>query len=165
MTFLFHLALLHFQIAELIQIIKRSEVPIICICNDRNSRKIMSLATKCFDLRVQRPKKEQIQACLMTIAIKSGQRIDKSVAEKIAIASNLDIRQSIYSLQMHLAGGKGDETFNSKNVELNIFEAAHQLFSKTTDLKKKREIFFSDYSMMPLFVQENYLSVRSTQFK
>ncbi len=38
-------------IQELIGLIKKSRVPIICICNDRNHMKIRSLANYCFDLR------------------------------------------------------------------------------------------------------------------
>lgn len=41
--------------------IKRSRIPIICICNDRQSQKIRSLAGHCFDLRFQRPRAEQIK--------------------------------------------------------------------------------------------------------
>lgn len=41
--------------------IKRTKVPIICICNDRQSPKIRSLANYCFDLRFQRPRVEQIK--------------------------------------------------------------------------------------------------------
>mgnify|MGYP001797017826 FL=1 len=46
---------------ELIQLIKSSHIPIICICNDRQSQKIRSLANHCFDLRFQRPRVEQIK--------------------------------------------------------------------------------------------------------
>lgn len=35
----------------LIQVIKDSKVPIICICNDRQSMKIKSLANYCYDLK------------------------------------------------------------------------------------------------------------------
>jgi len=47
-------------IAELIQIIKSSKIPIICLCNDRQHQKIRSLAGHCFDLRFQKPRVEQI---------------------------------------------------------------------------------------------------------
>ncbi|CAD5207801.1 unnamed protein product [Bursaphelenchus okinawaensis] len=151
-------------IAELIQMIKKSEVPIICICNDRQSQKIRSLANHCFDLRIQRPRKEQVMACLMTIAAKEKFKVDKAIVEKIVLAANHDVRQSIYSLQLLAAGQADVLDIDAKNVELNTFEAAHQLFSKSTDLMKKREIFFSDYSLMPLFVQENYLGARSGDY-
>jgi replication factor C subunit 1 len=39
---------------ELLQIIKKSRVPIICICNDRASPKIKTLANYCLDLKFRR---------------------------------------------------------------------------------------------------------------
>lgn len=47
--------------AELIQLIKKSKIPIICMCNDRNHQKVRSLSNYCFDLRFQRPRVEQIK--------------------------------------------------------------------------------------------------------
>ena len=42
-------------IAALIQVIKESKTPIICICNDRQSQKIASLVNYCYDLKFCRP--------------------------------------------------------------------------------------------------------------
>lgn len=41
-------------IAELILLIKKSKVPIICICNDRANPKVRNLANYCLDLRYRR---------------------------------------------------------------------------------------------------------------
>lgn len=49
---------------ELINLIKLTKIPIICMCNDRNSQKVRSLANYCFDLRFQRPRVEQIKVRL-----------------------------------------------------------------------------------------------------
>ena len=46
---------------ELINLIKSTKIPIICMCNDRNSQKVRSLANYCFDLRFYRPKVDQIK--------------------------------------------------------------------------------------------------------
>lgn len=46
---------------ELIGLIKNSNVPIICMCNDRNSQKMRSLVNYCYDLRFSRPRVEQIK--------------------------------------------------------------------------------------------------------
>lgn len=46
---------------ELITLIKNSQIPIICMCNDRYNRKITSLANYCVDLRFTKPKMEQIR--------------------------------------------------------------------------------------------------------
>ena len=40
-------------VAELIQLLKTSKVPVIAMCNDRQHQKIRSLANHCFDLRFQ----------------------------------------------------------------------------------------------------------------
>jgi replication factor C subunit 1 len=37
---------------ELINLIKSTKIPIICMCNDRNNQKVWSLANYCFDLRL-----------------------------------------------------------------------------------------------------------------
>jgi replication factor C subunit 1 len=39
---------------ELISLIKETKIPIICICNDRASPKVKSLANYCLDLRFRR---------------------------------------------------------------------------------------------------------------
>ena len=150
------------QIAELILLIKKTEIPIICICNDRGSIKVRSLANHCFDLRFNRLRLEQIMPRLMTILNRQKVKMDKADIEDIIKASHQDLRQSIYSLQLVAAGAdlkSGDIV--TKDVSINIFEAARRLLSSESDLKTKRELFFVDYSLMPLFVQEHYLSVRS----
>ena len=40
--------------AELILLLKKTKTPIICICNDRSSPKVRSLANYCLDLRFRR---------------------------------------------------------------------------------------------------------------
>lgn len=48
-------------IQELIVLIKNSNIPIICICNDRQHPKIRSLANYCFDLRFNKIRPEVIR--------------------------------------------------------------------------------------------------------
>ncbi|TKR89489.1 hypothetical protein L596_013586 [Steinernema carpocapsae] len=76
-------------IAELIKLIKTSKVPIICICNDRQSPKMRSLVNHCFDLRFQRPRVEAIRARIMTIVHQEGIKgISKEQIDEITEASN-----------------------------------------------------------------------------
>jgi len=56
-------------VQELIQLIKHSKIPIVCMCNDRNHPKIRSLSNYCFDLRFQRPRIEQIKVSILTLDI------------------------------------------------------------------------------------------------
>ena len=48
-------------VAAIIQLIRAARVPVICMCNDRHHPKIRSLAQYCFDLRINKPRLEQIR--------------------------------------------------------------------------------------------------------
>ena len=47
-------------IAAIISFIKKSRVPVICICNDRDSQKIRSLANHCYDIKFYKPDRSLI---------------------------------------------------------------------------------------------------------
>uniref|UniRef100_A0A1I8J9G4 Replication factor C subunit 1 n=1 Tax=Macrostomum lignano TaxID=282301 RepID=A0A1I8J9G4_9PLAT len=94
-------------VAELIQLIKASQVPIICICNDRNHMKMRSLANYCFDLRFQRPRPEQIRAAAMSIASREGLKVDAQALLDVINASNNDVRQTIHNLQAWTSNSGG----------------------------------------------------------
>lgn len=59
-------------IAAIIQMIKKTKVPIICICNDRQSVKIRSLAGHCYDIKFHKPMKNLIVKRLEEIIRKEG---------------------------------------------------------------------------------------------
>ena len=47
-------------ITAIIDMIKKTKIPIICICNDRQSQKIKSLAGHCYDIKFHKPNKKAI---------------------------------------------------------------------------------------------------------
>lgn len=94
-------------IAEMINMIKTTKIPIICICNDRQSQKIRSLANHCFDLRFNRPNAQQIKGRMLTVKAREKIAISPEVMDQMIEASNQDVRQCIYSLQLYAAGAKG----------------------------------------------------------
>ena len=68
-------------VQELLSIAKISKNPIICICNDRQSPKIRSLANSSYDLKVKRPTKGQIATRMVAVAVKEGLKVDINAAE------------------------------------------------------------------------------------
>jgi len=55
-----------------------------------------------------------------------------------------------------------------KDIRMNPFEACKQVFSiekESTSLMDKMDLFFTDYSLMPLLVHENYLAVKPAHLK
>lgn len=59
-------------IGALIKIIKESKTPIICICNDRDDRRLQSLLNHCYNLKFQRPQLEDIRKRVLDIASNEG---------------------------------------------------------------------------------------------
>ncbi|XP_015273700.1 PREDICTED: replication factor C subunit 1 isoform X2 [Gekko japonicus] len=160
-------------IQELIDLIKHTKVPIICMCNDRNHPKIRSLAHYCFDLRFQRPRVEQIKGAMMSIAFKEGLKVPPPAMNEIILAANQDIRQVLHNLNMWCAknkaltydGVKEDASKARKDIKLGPFDVVRKVFAAGEETSRlslidKSDLFFHDYSLAPLFVQENYVHVK-----
>ncbi|KAB5518487.1 hypothetical protein PHYPO_G00166560 [Pangasianodon hypophthalmus] len=160
-------------IQEMIGLIKNSKIPIICMCNDRNHMKIRSLANYCFDLRFQRPRVEQIKGAMMSIAFKEGLKIPPPALNEVILASNQDIRQVLHNLSMWSATdkvmtydqAKADANKAKKDMKMGPFDVCRKVFLSGEEtahmtLIDKSDLFFHDYSLAPLFVQENYVHVR-----
>lgn len=165
-------------VQELIALIKTTRIPIICICNDRSHPKMRSLVNYCFDLRFPRPQVKQIQAALMSIACKEGLSISPAVVQEIVMASNQDVRQALHNLSLwssrtksvNAAQVKADAGKGTKDIRLGPFEVVRKILSSTEGgqsmtLNEKAALFFHDYNMVPLFVQDNYLHVQPLEAK
>ncbi|KAM4811722.1 replication factor C subunit 1 isoform X1 [Urocitellus parryii] len=160
-------------VQELIGLIKHTKIPIICMCNDRNHPKIRSLVHYCFDLRFQRPRVEQIKGAMMSIAFKEGLKIPPPAMNEIILGANQDIRQVLHNLSMWCARSKAltydqakaDSHRAKKDIKLGPFDVARKVFAVGEEtahmsLMDKSDLFFHDYSIAPLFVQENYVHVK-----
>ncbi|XP_053110032.1 replication factor C subunit 1 isoform X2 [Hemicordylus capensis] len=160
-------------IQELIDLIKHTKIPIICMCNDRNHPKMRSLVHYCYDLRFQRPRVEQIKGAMMSIAFKEDLKIPPPAMNEIILAANQDIRQVLNNLCMWCAKNKSltyddvkeDANKAKKDIKLGPFDVARKVFvigeeTSRMSLIDKLDLFFHDYSLAPLFVQENYIHVK-----
>src|SRR5688500_14444349 len=97
---------------ELINIIKKTQSPIICVCNDRSSPKVRSLANYCVDVRFRKHTVQQVYvlpACsdcpkaqerIVNIARKEGFSVQPLAIQKVLESVNVDIRQALNLLQM-----------------------------------------------------------------
>ncbi|XP_044154267.1 replication factor C subunit 1 isoform X1 [Bufo gargarizans] len=160
-------------VQELIALIKGSKIPIICMCNDRNHPKIRSLSNYCFDLRFQRPRLEQIKGAMMSVAFKEGLKIPPPAMNEVILGANQDIRQVLHNLSMWCASSKAlsyDDAKSSannarKDIKMGPFDVVRKVFVSGEETARmtlidKSDLFFHDYSMGPLFVQENYIHVK-----
>lgn len=176
-------------IAELIQMIKHSRVPIICICNDRQSQKIKSLLPYCMDLRYRRPVKTMIARRAMAIAQKEGLTVEQNAAEAMVESCGNDVRQVVNCLQMWASNNTGNSKVTYKDLKerehqinkdeilrVNLFDASKTIMEGRKGLMnatpkqelrhffKRNDAFFVDYNFVGLLVQQNYLKVMQPSF-
>ncbi|CAK9301885.1 unnamed protein product [Gordionus sp. m RMFG-2023] len=161
-------------IQELIALIKTTKMPIICICNQRGDPKMRMLVNYCYDLRFSKPRPEQIKEAMLKLLYNEKVTIEPAIVQRVIQACNSDIRQIIHSLSLFSADSKslkyadlGSEIKTmKKDIKLDDFEITRTMFSAessadTDVLRKKADLFFMDYTMVPLFIQDNYLTVQS----
>ena len=178
----------HSGMKELIQMIKHSRVPIICICNDRQSPKVKSLAPYCMDLKYRRPTKMAVAQRAVQVGAQEGFTVEYNAAESMAESCGNDVRQVLNALQMWASsstaqGGDHANTMTYTNLKereraihkdeilrVSLFDAARLLLEGrrgvTEDPKQalshffhRNDAFFVDYSFTGLLVQQNYLKV------
>ena len=149
-------------IAALIEVIKRTKIPIVCICNDRSCPKLKSLGKYCGDMRFQKPTAKDVVMRLVQICKSENFPVPVERLNLIALTSGLDLRQSVNMLQLFYRNSSWAFALNSqkdKCVLVNKFQALTNLLTleklKQTD---KMNLFFVDPDFVPMLVQENYLS-------
>ncbi|XP_033225269.1 replication factor C subunit 1 [Belonocnema kinseyi] len=153
---------------ELIGLIKTTDIPIICVCNDRNNPKMRTLSNYTFDLKFPKPRIEQIKGAMMSLCYKEKITIKPEDLIRLIESTNQDIRQVINHLALLGANieckkeTEGNRLVN-KDLKLGPWDVARKVFSaeehKKMSIHDKSDLFFHDYSIASLFVQENYLSV------
>lgn len=149
-------------IAELTRIIRNASTPIVCICNDRHHPKIRALAQQCMDLRFRRLESRQIIPRIRYILSKENKNLSDAALNEIIQTSHGDMRYVLNTVQSFTArktaSHKQIQELVRKGSLKNIFELSTEMFHKKR-IAEKIEIYFEDYSFVPLMVQENYLKM------
>jgi replication factor C subunit 1 len=131
---------------QLINLIKKTQVPIIINCNDPYPLK--TLSNYCLHIKLKRPSKIQIVNYLIDKKIVPEN--EKETVLKEIETQGSDIRH-IVSSYIH-----GITPSKDSNGQLNLFTATEQIFNSDS-FKEKENAFWEDYSMVPLMVQQNYI--------
>jgi replication factor C subunit 1 len=152
----------HGGLAQLVEIIKTTRVPVICICNNRSDKKLSTLLRYCKEVRFEKPTVSEIVRRTESIAEKEGLGIDALALDRLVAAQNGDIRQVLNTLQMlhtttnHLSA-RDVLRVQTKDVEtVQSFDALHTLFDHDRTLSEKAEMYFVDPFFVPLHVHDSY---------
>lgn len=152
---------------ELIALIKSTDIPIVCVCNDRNHPKMRTLSGYTFDLKFAKPRLEQIRGAMKSICHKERIQMSNEDLDRLIEATDHDVRQVINHLSLFVGQTgtqeKSERKHANKDLRLGPWDVVRKVFSaeehKHMSIHDKSDLFFHDYNISPLFVQENYLSV------
>jgi replication factor C subunit 1 len=140
--------------ATLTECIKETQIPIICICDDRYSQNIKPIINYCFDIKLSKPAYDDVYRLIYKVVTTENIKISKSGVDKLYEQSNGDIRFILNSLQLGVK--KGD---TSKNIQSsNIFDTTGQLFSQENSIDSKLNYYWMANDIHTLMVHENYIN-------
>lgn len=108
---------------------------------------------------------------MKSLCFKENIQISTDDLDRLIESTNYDIRQVINHLEF-LSGKTAhvqttEKKHSNKNFKIGPFDVAKMVFNaaeqKQMSLNDKIGLYFHDYNIAPLFVQENYPAVRLSQ--
>lgn len=165
-------------VGALAAVCKKSEIPMILICNDRRLPKMKPFDFVTYDLPFRRPTVDQIRSRIMTIAFREGLKMPPQVVNALIEGSHSDIRQVVNMIStakldqeaMDFDSGKQMSKNWQKHVVLKPWDITQKILgggmfaaSSKATLNEKIELYFNDHEFSPLMLQENYLGTHPIQ--
>ncbi len=164
-------------VGALAKVCKKTDIPLILICNDRKLQKMKPFNDVALDIPFRRPTVEQVRSRIATICLREGLKLPINVVDALIEGSNKDIRQIINMIStakldqtaMDFDQGKSMTKAWEKHVVLKPWDICQKLLgggmfapaSKAT-LNNKIELYFNDHEFSYLMIQENYLKTKPT---
>lgn len=162
-------------VGALAKFCKKTEIPLILICNERKLPKMKPFDHVAFDIRFNRPTVDQVRSRIMTICHREGLKLPPAVVDALIEGSNKDIRQIINMIStakldqtsMDFDQSKAMSKAWEKHVILKPWDICQKMLggglfvpaSKST-LNDKIELYFNDHEFSFLMIQENYLRTK-----
>ena len=162
-------------VGALAAVCKKTQVPMILICNDRKQPKMKPFDFVTYDLPFRRPTTDQIRSRIMTIAFREQLKIPPTVLNALIEGTGADIRQVVNMIStaklddQALDFDKGKEMSKAwqKHVILKPWDITSKILgggmfanNSTSTLNEKIELYFNDHEFSPLMLQENYLGTQ-----
>ncbi|KAI5200573.1 DNA replication factor C, large subunit [Aureobasidium subglaciale] len=162
-------------VGALAAVCKKTQVPMILICNDRRLPKMKPFDGVTFDMPFRRPTNDMIRGRIATIAHREGLRMPPNVMNALIEGTGADIRQVVNMIstvkldQSAMDFNKGKEMSKAweKHVVLKPWDITSKILgggmfqpSSKSTLNDKIELYFNDHEFSPLMLQENYLNTK-----
>lgn len=161
---------------------KKSQIPMILICNERKQPKMKPFDFVTYDLGFRRPTTDMIRARISTIAFREKLNMPPNVMNALIEGTGADIRQVINMIstakldtaKMSFEESKDMSKAWEKHIVLKPWDMVGKILNgamfnaaSRSSLNDKQELYFNDHDFAPLMLQENYLGtnpVRSGKY-
>jgi replication factor C subunit 1 len=162
-------------VGALAKVCKKTDIPMILICNERKLPKMRPFDHITLDLPFRRPTIEQVRSRIATICLREGLKLPLNVIDALIEGSNKDIRQIINMVStakldqdgMDFDQSKAMSKAWEKHVVLKPWDICQKLLgggmfapSSKSTLNDKIELYFNDHEFSYLMIQENYLKTK-----
>jgi len=81
--------------------LKLTQIPIICLCNERRHQKLKPLDRTVFELPFRRPTTNEVRSRIMMIAFREGLKLQPQVVDQFVEGTHADIRQILNLLSTY----------------------------------------------------------------
>lgn len=146
----------------LAQIIKSSQCPIICICNDKFAPPVKILKDLCVFFAVWPPNSAECLELARGINTRESLFISDVVLRDIVAQCNGDIRHIITTMQV--AKCKGSTMVCETDRVCSPFDCARRMFASGVSLQEISSLAKDGGELMDAFVAENYIRATGAQF-
>lgn len=97
----------------------------------------------------------------MSICFKEKLKIPQEKIRQLIVSTDNDVRQILHQLELYQEG-QSEQAYNPrKDLRFGPWDVVRKVFHKSEhdkmNIHDKTGLFFQDYNIGPLFVQENYL--------
>jgi replication factor C subunit 1 len=162
-------------VGALAKVCKKTDIPMILICNERKLPKMKPFDHVTYDIPFRRPTVDQVRSRIATICHREGLKLPPNVIDALIEGSNKDIRQIINMIStakldqtaMDFDQGKSMSKAWEKHVVLKPWDICQKLLgggmfapSSKATLNDKIELYFNDHEFSYLMIQENYLNTK-----
>ncbi|OHT12659.1 hypothetical protein TRFO_17488 [Tritrichomonas foetus] len=137
--------------SNLVDFAKSTRVPIICITNNIEDKKLESIRKISQEIRFFPPKTEEIIPRMKFVCEKEKINISDRELSNIIIDSKNDVRFALNTLQYWR---RSEETKKDEGI-VDIIQAIETILSVQYTIDQKIDAFFYDYGQVPLYVQQN----------
>jgi replication factor C subunit 1 len=157
---------------------KKSQIPMILICNERKQPKMKPFDFITYDLGFRRPTTDMIRGRIATIAYREGLKMPAPVLNALIEGTGADIRQVINMIStsklddatMSFEDSKDMSKAWEKHIILKPWDMVGKILNgamfnaaNKSTLNDKQELYFNDHDFAPLMLQENYLGTQPTR--